>query len=137
MLQKADRQQRSRKQRKAIQKIHRKNPKKILPKIEELLRLYRKIHIENPKKFCQNLRSMRFLPISLPISIYVDSSPLVLYPRSRLNPLLCLRPVSVSEPHHTIRTQDSDLRHTVLQTTCHYSTHLPLLAYAACGCRAY
>ena len=35
---------------------------------------------ENPcrkfqKKFCWNLRSMRFLPISLPCSLYMDSSP--------------------------------------------------------------
>ena len=74
-LQRADRQHRSRKQRKAIQKIHRKIPKKILPKFEELLRTYRKNHIENPKKFCQKLRSMRFLPISLPSLLYVDSSP--------------------------------------------------------------
>jgi hypothetical protein len=53
----------------AIQKIHRKIPKKILPKVW----------------------SMRFLPISLPSLLYVDSSPLVLYPR------LCLNPPCVSE----------------------------------------
>jgi hypothetical protein len=52
-LQKADRQQGSRNQRKAIQKIHRKIPKKILPKIEELLRVYKKTYIEIPKKFCR------------------------------------------------------------------------------------
>lgn len=124
-LQKADRQQGSRNQRKAIQKI------------EELLRPYKRTYRKIPKKFCRKLRSMRFLLLSLPISIYVDSSPLVLYPRSRLRPppvsetRLCFR------TRCRIRTQYTDLRHSVLQTTGHYSTHLPLPAYAACGCRAY
>ena len=49
--------------------------KKILPKFEELLRTYKKPHIKIPKKFCRNLRSMRFLPYSLPSLLYVDSSP--------------------------------------------------------------
>jgi len=80
---------------------------------------YRKSIEKFQKKFCQKLRSMRFLPISLPSLLYVDSSPLVLYPRSRLNPpcvsetRLCFR----TPPHN----QNTGCRSQTLSVTDYMS----------------
>ncbi len=104
----------------AIQKIHRKIPKKFAKSLEQL-RPYRKIHIENPKKILPKVWSMRFLPISLPSLLYVDSSPLVLYPR------LCPRPLGVSETRLCFTAPFTVSEHRMqISDTWLYSSHVTI-----------
>jgi hypothetical protein len=87
----------------------------------EQLRPYRKIHIENPKKILPKVWSMRFLPISLPSLLYVDSSPLVLYPR------LCPRPLGVSETRLCFTAPFTVSEHRMqISDTWLYSSHVTI-----------